>query len=476
MYEQFFGLSEKPFSLTPNPKFVFQSEQYRVAVESLRYGIGQKEGFMLVTGAPGTGKTTLCRDLLEKLDPEQYRVALLFNPFLNGVEMLQALLSEFGLGDTPSTSRKELLDRLNTYLLQQLANGRTCIAIFDEAQHLSTEFLEQIRVLSNLETEKEKLIQIILVGQPELLTLIRTPQMAQLDQRVSVRCTLTHLSREETGRYLYHRLNVAGAQGRVRFQETAVRQLHAATGGVPRLINLTADRALLAGYTAQARSVGLEHVKQALASLQGEEGIDASASSTAPKLLSNPRGRWVWWTAGATAAALMLAGGLWFGLDGRAELLAWRAARSPSTAEAERLYATIARDHGASRHRENALLRLAQLQVARGSFDDAVQSIATLTRDYPAGWALAEGRYWGARALFARGDTAAACAATRAIPAAAAGSVTADLSVMTSRCDAFAERRAIQDTSANAMATADTTRPIAPVQPAGNATPEGSSP
>src|SRR5215208_7151532 len=161
MYEEFFGLTEKPFALTPNPKFVFHSDQYRAAEEALLYGVAQREGFMLVTGAPGTGKTTLCRDLLEKLNPEQYRVALLFNPFLNGVEMLQALL-----------------DRLNEYLLQQLANGRTCIAIFDEAQHLSTEFLEQIRVLSNLETEQEKLIQIILVGQPELLDLVRTPQMA----------------------------------------------------------------------------------------------------------------------------------------------------------------------------------------------------------------------------------------------------------------------------------------------------------
>jgi general secretion pathway protein A len=150
MYESFFGLSEKPFALTPNPRFVFQSEQYRTAEQALLYGIAQKEGFMLVTGSPGTGKTTLCRDLLEKLDTEKHRVALIFNPFFNGVEMLQALHSEFGLGDAGTTSRKELLDRLNTYLLQQLANGRTCIAIFDEAQHLSTEFLEQIRVLSNL--------------------------------------------------------------------------------------------------------------------------------------------------------------------------------------------------------------------------------------------------------------------------------------------------------------------------------------
>jgi hypothetical protein len=244
---------------------------------------------------------------------------------------------------------------------------------------------------------------------------------------------------------------------------------------VPRLINLTADRALLAGYTAQARSVGVEHVKQALASLQGEEGIDPSAA-TAPRLLSNPRRRWVWWTGGAAAASLVLAAGLWFGMDGRAELLAWRAARSPSTAEAERMYAAIARDHGASRHRENALLRLAQLQVARGSFDEAVRSIESLSRDYPAGWAIGEGRYWGARALFAKGDTAAACVATRAVPAAAAGTVASDLSIMTSSCDAFTAQRALEDTSANAMATADTARPIAPVQPAGSATPEGSSP
>src|SRR5881296_927542 len=126
MYEEFFGLSEKPFALTPNPRFVFQSDQYRAAEDALLYGIAQKEGFMLVTGAPGTGKTTLCRDLLERLSPERYRVALIFNPFLSGLEMLQALLSEFGLGDVSTTSRKELLDRLNAYLLQQLASGRTC--------------------------------------------------------------------------------------------------------------------------------------------------------------------------------------------------------------------------------------------------------------------------------------------------------------------------------------------------------------
>src|SRR2546423_9721959 len=303
MYEQFFGLTEKPFALTPNPRFVFQSEQYRAAEEALRYGISQKEGFMLVTGAPGTGKTTLCRDLLEKLSPERYRVALIFNPFMSGVEMLQALVTDFGIGDVGTTSRKELVDRLNAYLLKQLAEGRTCIAIFDEAQHLSNEFLEQIRVLSNLETDREKLIQIILVGQPELLALVRTPQMAQLDQRVSVRCTLTHLSLDETGRYIYHRLNVAGAQGRIRFDDSAVRLVHEATGGVPRLINLAADRALLAAYTAQTQAIQDKHVRQAIASLRGEEGIDPSAGRTPAHILSIPRVRSRWWVL-AIAAVL----------------------------------------------------------------------------------------------------------------------------------------------------------------------------
>jgi type II secretory pathway predicted ATPase ExeA len=464
MYEQFFGLSEKPFSLTPNPRFVFQSEQYRAAEEALIYGIGQKEGFMLVTGAPGTGKTTLCRDLLEKLDPEKYRVALLFNPFLNGVEMLQALLSEFGLGDATTTSRKELLDRLNTYLLQQLANGRTCIAIFDEAQHLSTEFLEQIRVLSNLETDTEKLIQIILVGQPELLTLIRTPQMAQLDQRVSVRCTLTHMSREETGRYLYHRLNVAGARGRIRFQDNAVRVLHTATTGVPRLVNLAADRSLLAGYTAQARSIGEPHVRQALASLSGEEGIVDAESAKTAALLTNPRSASWWWRRAGVAGALIVATALaWWQLDLTAELLAFRAARSSSAERAEADYARIAAVHGKSRQRENALLRLAQFQIARAAHDDGLRTLGLLAREFPSGATVADRHYWAAKAQVAKGDTAAACAASKDVPPAAVQRLGADYSVMESECAAFRARVQAADSLARA---ADSLR-AAPRPPVG---------
>jgi len=462
MYEQFYGLTEKPFSLTPNPKFVFQSEQYRVAEESLVYGVGQKEGFMLVTGAPGTGKTTLCRDLLEKLDPEKFRVALIFNPFLNGVEMLQALLSEFGLGDVSTTSRKELLDRLNTYLLQQLANGRTCIAIFDEAQHLSTEFLEQIRVLSNLETDREKLIQIILVGQPELLALIRTPQMAQLDQRVSVRCTLTHLSREETGHYIHHRLNVAGAHGRIRFLDPAVRLIHAATSGVPRLVNLACDRALLAGYTDQSRSIDVAHVRQGLASLRGEEGITDAADVPAT-ILTNPGGARRWWIGGAVVAAvLVLAALLWWRLDGSAELLAMQAARATSTATAEQAYVRIAREHVGSRQRENALIRLAQLQIARGAPREALAWLDLLGRDYPDSRSAPERRYWTVRALLGTGDTTRACVAVRGAPASAPASFAADWSAMIRDCTSF-EARAPGD---SARAVGDSTRPVQTGTPA----------
>ena len=472
MYEAFFGLSEKPFALTPNPRFVFQSEQYRTAEQALLYGIAQKEGFMLVTGAPGTGKTTLCRDLLEKLDADKHRVALIFNPFFNGVEMLQALHSEFGLGDAGTTSRKALLDGLNAYLLQQLANGHTCIAIFDEAQHLSTEFLEQIRVLSNLETNQEKLIQIVLVGQPELLDLIRTPQMAQLDQRVSVRCTLTHLSLDETGRYIYHRLNVAGARGAVRFDEAGVRLIHAATSGVPRLINLTCDRALLAGYSEQSKNITTAHVKQAVASLRGEEGIDARASITPAKVLVSPpsvsRRRWM--ASAASVGAIALFALLWWSLDGAAEFLSFKAALSGSPRVAEQSYLAIAEHHRDSRQRENALLRLAQLHIAKGDARGAIGWLDVLFRDYPESARDAERQFWTARALLANGDTTRACLVSGQVSAASARDFGADFTTLNTGCQAFTERQrlATQTDSLDAGAAIVDT---GAVQPAGTAMP-----
>jgi general secretion pathway protein A len=272
MYEAFFGLDERPFSLTPNPRYVFYSDRYRNALEQLRFGIEQREGFMMLTGVVGAGKTTLSRDLLEHLDGAgHYRTALIFNPFLSPDEMLQSLLSEFGCSYPPQASKKDLLDRLNTFLLAQLVHGYTCVVLFDEAQHLTEAFLEQIRVLSNLETEEEKLLQIVLVGQPELRDRIQKPSLAQLDQRVAVRCTLSHLSEDETERYLYHRVNVAGGKGGVTFSPRAIRLIHRESEGIPRLVNLAADRSLLAAYVDRAETVKKVHVQRGLAALRGAE-------------------------------------------------------------------------------------------------------------------------------------------------------------------------------------------------------------
>jgi general secretion pathway protein A len=379
--------------------------------------------------------------------------------------MLAALLGEFGVTAPEKASRKELLDRLNQFLLAQLVLGKSCVAIFDEAQHLSSEFLEQIRVLSNLETDREKLIQIILVGQPELLTLIRTPQMAQLDQRVSVRCTLTHLSREETGRYIDHRLNVAGARGRVRFHADAVRVLHVATGGVPRLVNLAADRALLAAYSEQSRAVTEAHVRQALASLRGEEGIDADAASAKPATLKAPRPRVPWRSLAAVAAGVVLAAFLWWRLDWTAEMLAWQAGRASSTVEAERAYAMIAKEHRSSRQRENALMRLAQFQIARGASREALGWLDMLGRDYPRSKSNAERQYWTARALMASGDTARACTVGRQVSADAASTLGTDFASMNRDCTAFETRAQTVTASDSASAAGETVRPAgAPAQ------------
>jgi general secretion pathway protein A len=299
VYEHFFGLRERPFSLTPDPRYVYHAPQYRHAGENIRFGVSEREGFMVLTGVPGSGKTTLCRDLVNRLDPRRYCTALIFNPFLNAVEMLQALLTEYGVSYPPEANRKELLERLNNFLLAQLVAGRTCIAIFDEAQHLAPEFLEQIRVLSNLETEQEKLIQIILVGQPELLERLSSPAMAQLDQRVSVRCTLGSLSVEETDRYIHHRLNVAGAKGEVRFTASALRSIHSASGGVPRLVNLITDRTLLAGYADQSAVIRKPHVRRAVKLLRGQE----STGATRRRVVSLAR-----WAALATVVVLLLVG------------------------------------------------------------------------------------------------------------------------------------------------------------------------
>lgn len=408
MYEQFYGLIDKPFALTPNPRFVFYSQQYREAEGQLLYGINSREGFMLVTGQPGTGKTTLCRDLIEKLDRERVHSALIFNPFLNGVEMLAALLTEFGIAVPPGGTRKDLLDRLNQFLLAQLALGKSCVAIFDEAQHLSTEFLEQIRVLSNLETDQEKLIQIVLVGQPELLDKVRTPTMAQLDQRVSIRCTLTHLDEQETDRYIHHRLNVAGARGQIRFSPRAVAEIYRASNGVPRLINLICDRALLAGYAAQTRDIGPEHVKKAVMALRGDE----AEIGAPPRAAVAKRGRRALIVGGvATVIIAATAAGMALMRERApdAETLYWRGAMATSPEDGERDLQTLITKFPQSTRVNDALLRLAQFQMARGERPAALKNLGLLGQRATTGPLRTQAVLWTARLSMDAGDTTAAC-------------------------------------------------------------------
>ncbi len=255
MYTEFYGLREKPFSLSPDPRFLFLSDSHREALAHLLYGIEQGEGFIAITGEVGTGKTTLCRTLLQRLEPGS-EVAFLFNPQLSGLELLQAIDAEFGL-DTRDKSLRELMDQLNRFLLTKKQEGRRVLLLIDEAQNLDREALEQVRLLSNLETDTAKLIQIVLLGQPELDSLLESPDLRQLRQRISVRWRLRALSASETRDYVRHRLRVAAGGGRDLFTDIALREVHRRSGGVPRLINRLCDRALLAGYGEGVSEVGL---------------------------------------------------------------------------------------------------------------------------------------------------------------------------------------------------------------------------
>ena len=267
MYTVFYGFGEKPFNITPDPKFVFLSDQHREALAHLLYGIRERGGFIEITGEIGTGKTTLCRTLLGQLDHDT-RVALIFNPDLTAIELLQSINEDLGI-PIEGVSKKALVSALNAHLLRQREEKKNIVLIIDEAQDLQPSVLEQIRLLSNLETETEKLIQIVLMGQPELRKVMARPELKQLDQRITVRYHLGPLDRKETIQYITHRLDVAGGSNKVRFTPGALQTIHRRTGGVPRLINVLCDRCLLAGFSAGKKTISRAVVNKAMREIKG---------------------------------------------------------------------------------------------------------------------------------------------------------------------------------------------------------------
>jgi putative secretion ATPase (PEP-CTERM system associated) len=268
MYTEFFGLSAKPFELLPNPKFLFLSNGHKKALNYLQYGVQEHAGFTLLTGEVGSGKTTLLRDIINRISSDT-TLAMVFNTRVNGQQLISMINEDFGLA-TVGKDKVELLTDLNDFLIAESGANRHPIVIIDEAQNLSEEALEEIRLLSNLETESFKLIQIIFVGQPELKEIIARPSLRQLRQRISISCHLSPLNREEMEEYIFHRLATVGNRDCVEFLEGALDEIYSFSSGVPRLINLLCDFLLLSCFVEESKQIGIDLVKEAIEELSFE--------------------------------------------------------------------------------------------------------------------------------------------------------------------------------------------------------------
>lgn len=315
MYTQFFGLKETPFSIAPDPRYLFMSERHRDALAHLLYGLDGGGGFVLLTGEVGAGKTTVCRCFLEQI-PENCNVAYIFNPKLTVLELLQSVCDEFQIDWSPQhegvLTIKDYLDPLNDFLLDEHAAGKNNVLIIDEAQNLSAELIEQLRLLTNLETNERKLLQIVLIGQPELRTLLARPEMEQVAQRVVARFHLPALSEAETAHYIAHRMAVAGRVGEVPFDRKAVRQIHRRSRGVPRRINLLCDRALLGAYANGKGAIGTAVIDKAALEVF-DEPRPPKANSAKPAEIPDaaPTSRlqqWLPWITRLSPTALLGAG------------------------------------------------------------------------------------------------------------------------------------------------------------------------
>jgi len=266
MYETFFNIHEDPFGVTPNPKFLYMSHNHESAMANLSYGIDRRKGFIMITGEIGTGKTTICRALLRDLI--NVDTALIINPTLTAGGILTAIVEDFGL--EAKRSIKDRIDTLNRFLLERREKGKNAILIIDECQRLSRQALEMVRLLSNLETESEKLLQIILVGQPELREKLESRKLRQLNQRIVVRYNLEPLERKEVEAYISHRLKIAGTSEKyVKFSDNAVEVIFSYTGGFPRLINILCDRILMAAYVEGKRTIDPLVVTMAIEDVEG---------------------------------------------------------------------------------------------------------------------------------------------------------------------------------------------------------------
>ena len=267
MYLEYYKLRERPFNVTSDPNFLYMSRRHKEAFTHLVYGIKERKGFIEITGEVGTGKTTLCRALLNQLDSHT-KAAFVFNSNLSELQLLQAIIEDLGI-QAEKRTKIDLFNRLNRFLIEQLRMNNNVVLILDEAQGLRSRALEQIRMLSNLETEKEKLFQIILVGQPELRNKLNSPNLRQLRQRIGIRYHILPLERSEALDYINHRLYVAGSNGSVKFTEDAVERIYEYSNGIPRLINIVSDKALLLGFVLETYEIDNEIIERSIEEIEG---------------------------------------------------------------------------------------------------------------------------------------------------------------------------------------------------------------
>lgn len=318
MYEDYYGFVQPPFSLTPDPRFLYRSESHDLALQQVWQAIRRKEGFIVLTGDIGTGKTTLCRTLLEQFDQTTF-TALVLNPFLSVEELLREVLLSFGVvskdalktGRLATASKHELVRTLHDFLLSLVPLHGSAVLIIDEAQHLSTDVLEEIRVLSNLETNDQKLLQVVIVGQLNLLDILHKAELRQLDQRISIRCSLKALTREEVEAYVTHRLWVARGSTSVTFTPKAFDLVHTISGGVPRMINLVCDRALMVACEKQTSRISEEHVVAAAAQL-GQDIPKGKVKGERAATTAPPRSKNTLILAIALLVIAALAAAVWF--------------------------------------------------------------------------------------------------------------------------------------------------------------------